>query len=142
MAREIRHYLARLLSFFKVNYYRFMGVQIGKGCFISTGAHIDVRRGKIVMGNRVQIGSGSYVLSHTGFMPQKESQVTLIEDNVRIFVNAVILPGVKVGKNSMVGAGAVVMKDVPSNVTVLGNPARVIQHLDNSNDRKTWRILG
>ena len=142
LARKIRHNLARLLSFFRINYYRFMGVQIGKGCFISTGARIDVRRGKIVIGNNVQIGGGSYVLSHTGFVPVKERQVTSIEDNVRIFVNAVILPGVKVGKNSMVGAGAVVMKDVPPNVAVLGNPARVIQHLDHSNYRKTRRVLG
>ena len=63
-------------------------------------------------------------------MALKEGQITSIEDNVRIFVNSVILPGIKIGKNSIVSAGAVVMKDVPPNVVVMGNPARVIQHLE------------
>jgi len=49
---------------------------------------------------------------------------------VKIFVNSVIFPGVRIGKNSMVGAAACVMKDVPPNVVVMGNPARVIMHLD------------
>lgn len=142
LARKIRHNIVKLLSLLKVNSYRFIGIKIGKGCFISTRARIDVRRGKITLGNNVHIAGGSYVLGHVGFEPLKEGQETVIEDNVRIFVNAVILPGVKVGKNSIVGAGAVVMKDVPPNVAVLGNPARVIQHLDKSNDRKTSKVLG
>jgi acetyltransferase-like isoleucine patch superfamily enzyme len=107
-----------------------MGVKIGKGVFISRHAHIDVRRGKILIGNNVQIGGGTYVLSHIGFRQVQEGEETIIEDNVRIFVNCVIFPGVKIGKNSIVGAGAVVMKDVPPDVVVLGNPARVIQHLE------------
>jgi acetyltransferase-like isoleucine patch superfamily enzyme len=114
----------------RVKYYRFMGTEIGKKCFISRGAHIDIRRGKIAIGNNVHIASGSYILGHTGFVPLKEGQITSIEDNVRIFVNSVILPGIKIGKNSIVSAGAVVMKDVPPNVVVMGNPARVIQHLE------------
>ena len=106
-----------------------MGIKIGKGNFISIHAKIDVRRGEISIGDNVQISSGTYILGHTGFQALKEGQRTIIEDNVKIFVNAIILPGVKVGKNSIVGAGAVVMKDVPPNVVVLGNPARVIQRL-------------
>jgi len=107
-----------------------MGVKIGNRVFISRHAHIDVRRGKISIGNNVHIGGGTYVLSHTGFRAISEGEETIIEDNVRIFVNAVIFPGLKIGKNSIVGAGAIVMKDVPPNVTVLGNPARIIQHLE------------
>lgn len=106
-----------------------MGVKIGKGTKISIGVHIDVRRGKISIGNNVDIAGGTYILSHTGYQPVKEGEMTTIEDNVRIFVNSVILPGVKVGKNSIVGAGSVVMKDVPPDTVVLGNPARVIKHL-------------
>lgn len=135
LARKIRHNLVKLSSLINVNYYRFMGIEIGKGCFISRGARLDVRRGKITIGNKVHIASGSYILGHVGFQPLKEGQETLIEDNVRIFVNSVILPGIKIGKNSIVGAGSVVMKDVPPNVVVMGNPARVIQHLEEKNDK-------
>lgn len=135
LARKIRHKTATLISWIHIKYYRIMGTEIGNGCFVSSGARIDVRRGKIRIGNNVEIASGSYILGHIGFQPLKKGQETIIEDNVRIFVNSVILPGVKVGKNSIVGAGSVVMKNVPPNVAVLGNPARVIQHLE-FNDEK------
>jgi acetyltransferase-like isoleucine patch superfamily enzyme len=109
-----------------------MGTTIGKNCFVSWGAHLDIRRGKITIGDNVNIAHGTYILSHIGYRPTKEQIETVIEDNVRIFVNAVVLPGVRVGKNSVVGAGSVVMKDVPPNVIVMGNPARVIQQADPS----------
>jgi acetyltransferase-like isoleucine patch superfamily enzyme len=113
-----------------------MGITIGKKCFISCGAHLDTRRGKITIGDGVNIASGSYILSHTGYRSTTEEIQTVIEDNVKIFVNSVILPGVRVGKNSVIGAGAVVMKDVPPNVVVMGNPARVTQQVDPDDPQK------
>ena len=95
---------------------------------MSWGVHLDIRRGKITIGDNVNIAHGTYILSHIGYRPQNEEIETVIEDNVRIFVNSVILPGVRIGKNSVIGAGSVVMKDVPPDVVVMGNPARVIQH--------------
>jgi acetyltransferase-like isoleucine patch superfamily enzyme len=130
LARTIRHYLVNVSSWFRVNYFRFMGVRVGKGCFISIHAHLDVRRGKISIGNNVNISRGAYILSHTGYQAEKEGEATIVEDNAIIFVNAIIFPGVRIGKRSIVGAGSVVMKDVPPNVIVLGNPARVIQRLE------------
>lgn len=107
-----------------------MGIKIGKGCHISIHAQVDVRRGKIKIGNNVAIANGSYVLGHIGYQPLIEGKETVIEDNVKIFVNCVILPYIRIGKNSVVGAGSVVMKDVPPNVVVMGNPARIVKHLD------------
>ena len=52
-----------------------------------------------------------------------------IEDNVWIGGGAILLPGVTVGDNSVIGAGAVVTRDVPANTVVAGNPARVIREL-------------
>lgn len=129
IARNVRHGIVLAASFLKIIFLRFMGIKIGKKTYISINAHLDVRRGKISIGNHVDIARGACVLSHTGYQEVKEGQETVIEDNVRIFVNSVILPGVRVGKNSIIGAGAVVMKDVPPNVVVLGNPARVVKHL-------------
>ncbi|MGB8957937.1 MAG: acyltransferase [Candidatus Aminicenantales bacterium] len=108
-----------------------MGVEIGTGSYISGGARIDVRRGQISIGDRVNISHGTYILSHAGFQDLKPGQKTVIEDDVKIFVNSVILPGVRIGRNSTVGASSVVTKDVPPNVVVMGNPARVIRHLEN-----------
>ena len=130
--RKIRDRSADLLSWVRVCYYRSMGVAIGKRCYISSGAHIDVAEGKVRMGNRVSIASGSYILSHAAGRPPLEAgQETRLEDNVTVFVNAVVHPGVTVGKNSIVAAGAVVTKDVPPDVVVMGNPARVVWYKGN-----------
>lgn len=51
-----------------------------------------------------------------------------IEDDVWIGARAIILPGIKIGRGSVVGAGAVVTKDVPSYAIVGGNPARIIRY--------------
>lgn len=52
-----------------------------------------------------------------------------IGENAKIGANATLLPGVSIGKNSLVGAGSVVSKDVPDNVVVAGNPARIIKKI-------------
>ncbi len=51
--------------------------------------------------------------------------ITTIADGASLGAGAVILPGLRVGRNAMVGAGAVVTKDVPANAVVVGNPARI-----------------
>lgn len=53
-----------------------------------------------------------------------------IKDNCMIGVNSIILPGVTIGPNSIVGAGSIVTKDVPEGVIVAGNPAKIICTLD------------
>ena len=50
----------------------------------------------------------------------------IIGEHAKIGANATILPGIKIGKNALVGAGSVVTKDVPDNAIVAGNPAKII----------------
>ena len=50
----------------------------------------------------------------------------IIGDNVFIGANSVVLPGIKIGNNAIIGAGSIVTKDVPNNVVVVGNPAKVL----------------
>ena len=59
------------------------------------------------------------------------SKPVVIEDNAWIGGGAIILPGVTIGKNAVVGAGSVVTHDVPPNKVVAGNPARIIKEVKN-----------
>lgn len=54
----------------------------------------------------------------------------IVEDYAKIGANSTILPGVRIGRNSLVGAGSVVTKDVPPDSVVVGNPARVVKTVD------------
>jgi len=54
----------------------------------------------------------------------------VIEDNVWLGGGAILLPGVRIGRNAVVGAGAVVPRNVPPNTVVVGNPARVIREIE------------
>ncbi len=72
-----------------------------------------------------------------------------IEENVWIGANVVILPGVTIGKNSVIGAGAVVTKDIPANVVAYGNPCRIAREINErdkeyfyKNERIDWENLG
>jgi acetyltransferase-like isoleucine patch superfamily enzyme len=110
------------------------GISIGKNCMISMGAKLDVRRGNIIIGDRCAITSGCVILSHdrsakrVDLKDNGEGTVRLGND-VFIGVNSVVLRNVTIGDYSIVGAGSVVTKDVPPNVVVAGNPARIIRKL-------------
>jgi acetyltransferase-like isoleucine patch superfamily enzyme len=54
----------------------------------------------------------------------------VIEENAKIGANATILPGIRIGKNALIGAGSVVTKDVEENTIVAGNPAKFIGYAD------------
>src|SRR5215210_7419554 len=61
--------------------------------------------------------------------PKLRTAPVVIGDNVWIGMNAIVLKGVSIGENSVVAAGSVVSKDVPSNVVVAGNPAITVKRL-------------
>ena len=113
-------------------FHRWRGVKIGEDVYISRGACIDHSAPQFIeIGNHVTIAYGAVILSHNreGKHGLSKVQKTKIEDNVFIGVNAVVLPGIKIGKGSTVGAGSVVNKDVPNNCTVAGTPAKIIRKI-------------
>lgn len=104
-------------------------VSIGPFCFFAC-------KGLIEIGSNVSIGSGTHLMagSHAFDDPDmpiiqqaRTAKGIIVEDNVWIGTGAKVLDGVTVGRNSIVGAGAVVSKDVPAWTVVLGNPARVVE---------------
>lgn len=104
-------------------------VRIGSGCSIVEYVHMW-GGGGITIGNDVLIASHAVITSLTHDPEAKlfrESNVrhpVVIGDNVWIGSGAIILPGVNVGAGSIIGAGAVVTRDVPAGAVVVGVPAR------------------
>jgi maltose O-acetyltransferase len=92
----------------------------------------EVRVGDHVMiGPAVQIYTPAHLLQAEGRNQGLEvAKPIVIEDNVWIGGGAILLPGVTVGRNAVVGAGAVVPRDVEANTVVAGNPAKVVRHID------------
>ena len=88
------------------------------------------------IGHHVMIGPGVqfYTAAHPlqgkdRIQGWEETKAIAIEDNVWIGGSAILLPGVRIGRNAVVGAGAVVSRNVPENSVVVGNPARVIKEI-------------
>lgn len=94
----------------------------------------------ITIGDGVYITRGAKIVCHTAFTPLTQAIIgheytigdIIIEDGAYIGVNAVILPSVRIGCCAIVGAGAVVTKDIPPYAIVGGIPARIIGDVRNS----------
>ena len=133
ISRSLKHCVGNFLRFFWHSYLRSSGVEIGKNTMISLGAKIDVRRGKVKIGNNCTITHGCVILSHdaaAALMGKASSEgTTVIENGVFIGVNSVVLPSVTIGKNSIIGAGSIVTHDINKNSVACGNPARIIKKI-------------
>jgi len=92
---------------------------IGPGFFIMHGRASGVAAQKI--------GSNCRIFQHVSIGYLNESDKPVLGDNVTIFAGAKVLGRVTVGDNSIVGANAVVVKDVPANCTVVGVPAYIVR---------------
>jgi len=98
--------------------YAAFGVKIGKNCLISSNCGISsINHIQNSLNRRRDDSKGLFCKS------------VIIGDNVWIGMNACILPGVEIGKNSIIGSGSVVTRNVPSNEVWAGNPARCIKKL-------------
>src|SRR5262249_37062512 len=67
---------------------------------------------------------------------------TVVEEGASIGANATILPGLRIGYKAMVGAGAVVTRDVPPNAIVTGNPARITGYVNLTKNEKRRHYIG
>lgn len=106
-------------------------LQIGDRSTIGDRTEIHVRK-HVSIGQDVKISWDCVILDrnyHGIFGDPEIVRPVIIKDNVWIGCRSIILPGVTIHQNSIVGAGSVVTKDVPPNCIVAGNPARLIKSL-------------
>lgn len=93
---------------------------------------------KIIIGDDVLIGANVLITDwdwhvvdpHLRHSEGGKSSPVIIEDNVWIGINSIILKGVSIGKNTIIGANSVVTKNIPNNVIAGGNPCRVIKIIE------------
>ena len=84
-----------------------------------------------MIGPVVQIYTAAHHLqADTRIQGWEEAKQIVIEDNVWLGGGAILLPGVRIGQNAVVGTGAVISRSVPANTVVAGNPARVIREIE------------
>jgi UDP-2-acetamido-3-amino-2,3-dideoxy-glucuronate N-acetyltransferase len=124
------------------------GARIGADCNVCDGVFVE---GDVVVGDRVtvkggvqlwdgtRIGDDVFIGPNATFTndpfprsrqrPERYAE-TVVEDGASLGANCTILPGVRIGRRAMVGAGAVVTRSVPPNAIVVGNPARIVGYAD------------
>jgi acetyltransferase-like isoleucine patch superfamily enzyme len=136
-------------SYTIAEYFREQGAQIGEGCSIIANS-LGTEPYLVKIGNNVTIAQGVVFMTHDGgvwiakdvdFNIQVFGPI-IIEDNCVIGQNAILFPNIKIGKNSIVGAGSVVISDVPPDTIVMGIPARpfgsVVKYKEKCIER--WKI--
>ena len=102
------------------------GMKISRSARVSWGTKLDKTYPKCIhIGEESYLASGAIVFSHD-FTRRLHSH-TYIGKRCFIGANAIIMCGVKIGDEVVVGSGAIVTKDIPSNCIVAGNPARIIR---------------
>lgn len=118
-------------------------VKIGRNVFVNSNALL-MARGGITIEDGVQIAADASIITNN-HDPYDRLLLTcrpvLLCEGAWIGAHAIILPGVRVGRYAIVGAGAVVTKDVPDYAVAVGNPAHVIRTLDASRFEHGERTL-
>ena len=130
-----------------------LNVCYGSNVFIGDGFYANfnltlVDDYKITIGNSVLIAP-NVTISVTGHPvhPELRAQGEMfalpvsIEDNVWIGSGAIICPGVTIGKNSVIGAGSIVTRDIPPNVVAVGNPCRVLREITDKDKEQFYRKM-
>jgi acetyltransferase-like isoleucine patch superfamily enzyme len=87
---------------------------------------------KVILGNHVRCGANTLITDSDWHLDDYRSSIpkpVYINNNVWLGVNVIVLKGVTIGENSVIGAGSVVSKDIPANVVAAGNPCKVIRIL-------------
>ncbi len=121
-------------------------IELGENVFINTNC-IILDEAKVIFGDNVFVapGCGFYTAGHPLDKERRNQGLEYaypitIGNNVWIGAQACILPGVSIGDNTVVGAGSVVTRSLPSNVLAVGNPCRVIRTITEQDAATEYRF--
>ena len=119
---------------------RMRGVKIGENCHISPYVLIDLLHPELIkIEDNVTISSNSMIFAHVNPSANKflknhgyprTIKPVLIKKGAVVSVGCIIISGVTIGENSIVGAGSVVTQDIPDYCVAVGNPARVVKKIN------------
>lgn len=129
------------------------GISVGTGTIFYAPETIQIDRSRpylLKIGEYCKITAGTIMLTHDYSRSVLrraygdivgEGRQTIIGNNVFIGMNSIILMGTHIGDNVIVGAGSVVSGNIPSNVVIAGNPAKIIRTLDEHYEIKKRKML-
>jgi carbonic anhydrase/acetyltransferase-like protein (isoleucine patch superfamily) len=119
-----------------VRYFRRQGFRIGERCRLihPTYGMLGTEPSLVTIGDHVTVSDGVLLVTHDGGVWVLRDRLGPVDvfgpiticDNVFVGARSVLLPGVTIGRGSLVGAGAVVTRSVPEDVVVAGSPARIV----------------
>ena len=118
-----------------------LGLRTGRNFQLQAGATIDKNVcWHISIGDDVTIAPNAYILAHDAStkMHLGYTRIGKVDIGDRVFIGAaaIVLPGVRIGNDVVIGAGSVVSQDIPDNVIACGNPARALGATDEWIDQK------
>ncbi len=110
-------------------------LKMGKGVDVGAFTYLNAKHG-VELEDDVQIGSHCSLYS-ISTIDNKKGKI-LIKKNAKLGTHSVVMPGVTVGENSIIGAFSFVNRDIPSNVLAYGVPAKVIRRVtrESARDKK------
>jgi maltose O-acetyltransferase len=147
LGRPWRRLLRRLHGWPNLEGLQRDGLRLGRNVFVAGGTHLDPDFCWLIdIGDDTVISLGVMVLAHdastrrhTGY-----TRVARVRIGARVFVgaHAIVLPGVTIGDDAVVGAGSLVRHDVPPGTVVAGNPARPLGSTEAYAERHRARMAG
>lgn len=117
-----------------------MGMKVGKNCSIQPRLTVDISHCWLIeIGDNVMIAPQVYLLAHDAGTKKHTGYTRIGRINIKegafIGARAMVMPGVTIGENSIIGANSVVVNSIPDNVVAAGNPARIICSLEEYRDK-------